>query len=139
MVHEAQWVDRLLPTVFVIATCDIIANWIFLSSSHDTFTLYPFSHQSHSKDTQSLLYLPATPCTTSTNTHPINMSAEYKGQDPLEIAKQAERDLNSHEAKQGHSTDRTTVQSGKGASDSSTSFDHLPLHSRALHTTTSVL
>lgn len=30
------------------------------------------------------------------------MSAEYAGQDPLEIAKQAERDLNSHEAKHGH-------------------------------------
>ena len=30
------------------------------------------------------------------------MSAEYEGQDPLDIAKQAERDLNSHEAKHGH-------------------------------------
>lgn len=27
------------------------------------------------------------------------MSAEYKGQDPLEIAKQAERELNSQQAK----------------------------------------
>ena len=30
------------------------------------------------------------------------MSAEYEGQDPLDIAKQAERDLNSNEAKVGH-------------------------------------
>ena len=30
------------------------------------------------------------------------MSAEYDGQDPLALAKQAERDLNSHTAKQGH-------------------------------------
>ena len=30
------------------------------------------------------------------------MSAEYEGKDPLEIAKEAERDLNSHEAKHGH-------------------------------------
>jgi len=29
------------------------------------------------------------------------MSAEYKGQDPLDIAKQAERDLNSDSAKFG--------------------------------------
>lgn len=32
------------------------------------------------------------------------MSAEYKGQDPLDIAKQAERDLNSHAAKHGLSS-----------------------------------
>ena len=30
------------------------------------------------------------------------MSAEYKGQDPIAIAEQAERDLNSHAAKHGH-------------------------------------
>ena len=29
------------------------------------------------------------------------MSAEYKGQNPLDLAKQAERDLNSNAAKQG--------------------------------------
>lgn len=29
------------------------------------------------------------------------MSAEYRGQEPLDIARQAERDLNSHAAKQG--------------------------------------
>ena len=34
--------------------------------------------------------------------HTAIMSAEYEGQDPLDIAKQAERDLNSHEAKFGH-------------------------------------
>lgn len=32
------------------------------------------------------------------------MSEEYKGQDPLDIAKEAERDLNSYGAKQGHSS-----------------------------------
>lgn len=37
------------------------------------------------------------------------MSAEYKGQDPLDIVKQAERDLNSPSAKQGR----------RGGSDSS--------------------
>lgn len=30
------------------------------------------------------------------------MSAEYKDQDPLAIAKEAERDLNSQSAKRGH-------------------------------------
>ncbi|KAF2092409.1 hypothetical protein NA57DRAFT_50337 [Rhizodiscina lignyota] len=30
------------------------------------------------------------------------MSADYQGQDPLVLAKQAERDLNSYDAKQGH-------------------------------------
>lgn len=32
----------------------------------------------------------------------VTMSKEYEGQDPLAIAKQAERDLNSHGAKHGH-------------------------------------
>ena len=32
------------------------------------------------------------------------MSQEYEGQDPLAIAQQAERDLNSHGAKHGYST-----------------------------------
>ena len=41
------------------------------------------------------------------------MSAEYEGKDPLELAKQAERDLNSHEAKTGSAR--------AGASDSSKS------------------
>lgn len=46
------------------------------------------------------------------------MSAEYKDQDPLAIAKQAERDLNSHAAKHGH-----------GGSDSSTILPSLlPTH-----------
>lgn len=39
------------------------------------------------------------------------MSKEYEGQDPLAIAQQAERDLNSNAMKQGE---------GSGASDSST-------------------
>ena len=46
------------------------------------------------------------------------MSAEYEGQDPLEIAKQAERDLNSHEAKQGHGGS----DSSKPSSSNSTPF-----------------
>ncbi|KAA6413792.1 MAG: Kynurenine formamidase [Lasallia pustulata] len=40
------------------------------------------------------------------------MSAEYEGQDPLAIAEQAERDLNSHAAKHGHSASNSTVESG---------------------------
>lgn len=32
------------------------------------------------------------------------MSKEYEGQDPMAIARQAERDLNSHQAKHGVST-----------------------------------
>ncbi|CAI6342387.1 unnamed protein product [Periconia digitata] len=45
------------------------------------------------------------------------MSAEYKNQDPLDIAKQAERDLNSQAAKQGHQlADKAT--GAHGASDS---------------------
>lgn len=35
------------------------------------------------------------------------MSAEYKDQDVREIARAAERDLNSHAAKHGHSTSDT--------------------------------
>ena len=31
------------------------------------------------------------------------MSKEYEGQDPMALARQAERDLNSHEAKHGSS------------------------------------
>lgn len=33
------------------------------------------------------------------------MSAEYKDQDPLVLAQQAERDLNSHAAKHGLNSD----------------------------------
>ena len=36
------------------------------------------------------------------------MSAEYEGQDPLEIAKQAERDLNSDAMKQGKGSSSTS-------------------------------
>ena len=53
------------------------------------------------------------------------MSAEYKGQDPLEIAKQAEADLNSHAAKHGHDANISSGH-GKGASDSSVSPSPLP-------------
>lgn len=38
------------------------------------------------------------------------MSAEYEGQDPLAIAQQAERDLNSHQAKHGASTSDSGMQ-----------------------------
>jgi len=41
------------------------------------------------------------------------MSEAYKNKEPLDIAKEAERDLNSYEAKTGSTS--------KGASDSSTS------------------
>jgi hypothetical protein len=41
------------------------------------------------------------------------MSAEYEGKDPLELAKQAERDINSYENKTGNAR--------AGASDSSKS------------------
>ena len=36
--------------------------------------------------------------------HHFTMSKDYEGQDPIAIAKQAERDLNSHQAKHGVST-----------------------------------
>jgi len=49
------------------------------------------------------------------------MSQEYAGQDPLQIAKQAERDLNSHTAKHGQDASLSSTH-GHGASDSSTSF-----------------
>lgn len=46
------------------------------------------------------------------------MSAEYKGQNPLDIAKQAEADLNSHA--NVHGTDPNTANPNRGpkASDS---------------------
>ena len=50
------------------------------------------------------------------------MSEAYKGQDPIKIAHEAEKDLNSHAAKHGHDADRS-AQHGHGASDSSTYFD----------------
>ena len=40
----------------------------------------------------------------------VNMSAEYEGQDPLVLAKQAERDLNSQGAKHGYSHDLSGMQ-----------------------------
>ncbi|MCJ1227366.1 hypothetical protein MMC12_004021 [Toensbergia leucococca] len=40
------------------------------------------------------------------------MSAEYEGQDPLVIAQQAERDLNSHQAKHGVKESLSTSESG---------------------------
>ncbi|KAF2139244.1 uncharacterized protein K452DRAFT_232770 [Aplosporella prunicola CBS 121167] len=42
------------------------------------------------------------------------MSAEYQGQNPLDIAKQAEQDLNSHRAKWGHD-EGYDGNSGRGA------------------------
>jgi len=40
------------------------------------------------------------------------MSAEYAGQDPLDIAKQAEADLNSHRAKHGSAGSTSVDDSG---------------------------
>ena len=48
------------------------------------------------------------------------MSAEYEGQDPIAIAQQAERDLNSNAAKTGASTESSGNRRGANASDSST-------------------
>lgn len=42
------------------------------------------------------------------------MSAEYEGQDPLEIAKQAERDLNSNALKQGEGRNQRYDNSSSG-------------------------
>lgn len=42
------------------------------------------------------------------------MSAEYEGQDPLEIAKQAERDLNSNAMKQGEGRNQRYDNSTSG-------------------------
>lgn len=39
--------------------------------------------------------------TTASDRKNCTMSKEYEGQDPIAIAKQAERDLNSHQAKHG--------------------------------------
>lgn len=47
------------------------------------------------------------------------MSREYQNADPLELAKQAEQDLNSEAAKKGHDL-AGTARGGHGASDSST-------------------
>ncbi|GAB7357591.1 hypothetical protein MBLNU459_g0099t1 [Dothideomycetes sp. NU459] len=40
------------------------------------------------------------------------MSAEFKGQDPIKIAEQAEKDLNSHAAKSGTGGSDSTLESG---------------------------
>ncbi|KAG9512168.1 hypothetical protein KCU99_g8832, partial [Aureobasidium melanogenum] len=40
------------------------------------------------------------------------MSTEYQNQDPLKLAQQAERDLNSHAAKQGQSNSDSALESG---------------------------
>jgi len=54
------------------------------------------------------------------------MSAEYEGQDPIAIAQQAERDLNSNAAKTGASTESSGNRRGANASDSST-FPRSPI------------
>lgn len=55
------------------------------------------------------------------------MSAEYEGQDPLAIAQQAERDLNSDQAKNGDRADtsNTRQNASQGVSDSSMSSPSL--------------
>lgn len=54
------------------------------------------------------------------------MSKEYEGQDPIAIAKQAERDLNSEPAKGGHGLENTSRNTKQDAiaSDSSTTQSH---------------
>jgi hypothetical protein len=49
------------------------------------------------------------------------MSAEYKGQNPLDIAKQAEADLNSRANVQGRDPNTANPKHGAGVSDSGTS------------------
>ncbi|KAL2051919.1 hypothetical protein ABVK25_007834 [Lepraria finkii] len=44
------------------------------------------------------------------------MSQEYEGQDPMALAQQAERDLNSHQAKHGYSSSDSATESGVDAS-----------------------
>ncbi|KAI8930821.1 hypothetical protein NX059_011844 [Plenodomus lindquistii] len=44
------------------------------------------------------------------------MSAEYKNTDPIKIAEQAEKDLNSTSAKQGHGGSDSSLESGVDAS-----------------------
>lgn len=46
------------------------------------------------------------------------MSAEYKGQNPLDIAKQAEKDLNSHANVHGTDPNSANPNRGPQASDS---------------------
>ncbi|KAL1597562.1 hypothetical protein SLS59_007259 [Nothophoma quercina] len=46
------------------------------------------------------------------------MSAEYKGQNPLDIAKQAEKDLNSHANVHGTDPNTANPKHGAGVSDS---------------------
>lgn len=50
------------------------------------------------------------------------MSAEYKGQNPLDIAKQAEADLNSHANVQGRDPNTANPKHGARVSDSGTSL-----------------
>lgn len=57
------------------------------------------------------------------------MSREYQNADPLTLAKQAEHDLNSQAAKQGHNLDHRSKGS-HGASDSS-AYSILPHKARA--------
>jgi hypothetical protein len=52
------------------------------------------------------------------------MSANYQGQDPIDIAKQAEKDLHSHAAIHGHDAG-ISARHANGASTSST-LPHLP-------------
>jgi hypothetical protein len=47
------------------------------------------------------------------------MSADYQGQDPIDIAKQAEKDLHSHAAIHGHDAG-ISARHANGASTSST-------------------
>ncbi len=45
------------------------------------------------------------------------MSQEYSGRDPMEIAREAERDLNSYQAKQGLNNDSLTATTESGVNE----------------------
>ena len=68
-----------------------------------------FRHKFASGSTSVNSYIPSTKPVTV-------MSAEYEGQDPLEIAKQAERDLNSSAMKQGDGRNQRYDNSTSGIS-----------------------
>jgi hypothetical protein len=114
---------------------------IFLSRDALVFLLLSLHIQIKAHSTLNDLYETNTNPTLSppNNNHPttsIRMSAAYEGQDPIAIAKQAERDLNSQGAKQSHTVEDTS-RGPAGASDSSMSRS-IP-KSQTLQTLTNLL
>ena len=57
--------------------------------------------------------------------HDHTMSAEYKGQNPLDIAKEAEKDLNSYANVHGTDPNTANPKHGAGVSDSGTFLPNL--------------